>query len=164
LPDSRPHGQNERPATRYEDAILPDDLLYARDTCSALVITCSDFRFKAIERAFAEAAGLADDYDLIARPGAVRSLVAPRNDAARQSMEEEIALLWKLHGFTRVLMVNHLSCRAYDDLTAAANERDVHLAHLRAAAAIARRNPALTSEPYLLAPAGGTLRVERVEL
>jgi len=143
---------------------VPDDLLYARSTCSALVITCSDFRFKAAERAFAEAAGLADDYDLIARPGAIRSLVAPRSDAARQSMEEEIALLWQLHRFTRVLMVNHLSCRAYDDLTAAANERAIHEAHLRAATvALARANPALTPEPWLIALTDGALRVTRIE-
>jgi hypothetical protein len=152
------------PQSRYEDPLLPDDLLYARSTCSALVITCSDFRFKAVERAFAEAAGLAGDYDLIARPGAIRSLVAPRNDAARQSMEEEIALLWKLHRFTRVLMVNHLSCRAYDDLAATADERAIHEAHLRAAtAAIARRNPALIPEPYLIALTGDVLQVTSVE-
>ena len=74
-----------------------DQLLYTRTTCSALVITCSDFRFKRVEGAFAELAGLTDDYDLIARPGAIRSLVAPWNAAAGESMEEEILLLWKLH-------------------------------------------------------------------
>ena len=84
---------------------MSDSLLFERATCSALVITCSDFRFKSCERAFAEAAGLDDDYDLIARPGAIRSLVLPRNAAARESMEEEILLLWRLHRFTRVLMV-----------------------------------------------------------
>ena len=143
---------------------MGDDLLYARSTCSALVITCSDFRFKSIERAFAETAGLDGDYDLIARPGAIRSLVSPRSAAARDSMEEEILMLWKLHAFTRVLMVNHLSCRAYDDLTAANDEREIHRAHLQtAAAAIARRYNGLTPEPYLIALIDGTLRVERVE-
>jgi hypothetical protein len=138
--------------------------LYARSTCTALVITCSDFRFKSIERTFAEAAGLDGDYDLIARPGAIRSLASPRNAAARDSMEEEILMLWKLHAFTRVLMVNHLSCRAYDDLTAANDERAIHLAHLHAAAsAIESRFEGLAPEPYLIALADGALRVERVE-
>ncbi len=145
-----------------EDAILGDDLLYARGTCSALLITCSDFRFKSVERAFA-AAGLTDDYDLIARPGAIRSLVAPRSAAARESMQEEILLLWKLHGFTRVLMVNHLSCRAYDDLTAGADERAVHVAHLRAAGpAIERLCAGVTAEACLVVLIDGALRVERL--
>ena len=141
---------------------MGDDLLYARGTCSALVITCSDFRFKSVERAFAAAAGLADDYDLIARPGAIRSLVAPRNAAARDSMEEEILLLWRLHAFTRVVMVHHLSCRAYDELTAGADERAIHTAHLRAAGpAIERFCAGVTAEACLIALVDGELRVER---
>jgi hypothetical protein len=115
---------------------MSDRELFGRSTCSALVITCSDFRCKRAEQAFAEAAGLLDDYDLIARPGGIRSLVAPRNEAARLSMQEEIRLLWQLHRFARVLMVNHLSCRAYDDIATAANEREIHASHLVAAAPI----------------------------
>ena len=138
--------------------------MFTRGTCSALVITCSDFRFKSVERAFVEAAGLADDYDLIARPGAIRSLVAPRNAAARDSIEEEILMLRKLHGFTRALMVNHLSCRAYDDLATGVGEREIHLAHLRAAAsAIERRFEGLTPEPYLISMVDGVMRVERCD-
>ncbi len=143
---------------------MDNDPLYARGTCSILVITCSDFRFKSVERAFAEAAGLVDDYDLIARPGAVRSLAFPRNAAARESMEDEILMLWKAHGFTRVLMVHHLSCRAYDDLVFGDGERDVHIAHLQAAGpALARRFEGVTAEGYLIALADGALRVERVD-
>jgi hypothetical protein len=139
---------------------LSDIALYARGACTALVITCSDFRFKGIERAFAEAAGLTDDYDLIARPGAIRSLVAPRNDAARQSMEEEIALLWRVHRFPRVLMVNHESCRAYDDLVAGGDERAIHAAHLRAATAeVERLCAGSTAEAYVARLVDGLLRV-----
>jgi hypothetical protein len=130
---------------------MSQDALFRRATCSALVITCSDFRFKASERNFAEAAGLTDDYDLIARPGAVRSLVLPRNAAARDSMEEEIRLLWRLHRFTRVLMLNHLSCRAYDDIASTENERAVHAAHLAAAAPIIEHwLEGATAEAYLV--------------
>jgi len=140
---------------------LSDELIYARGTCSALVITCSDFRFKSVERAFVEAAGLIDDYDLIARPGAIRSLVAARNAAARDSMEEEILMLWKLHGFTRVLMVNHMSCRAYDDLATGEGQRAIHRAHLQAAgSAIERRYAGLTAEAYLITIVDGEMRVE----
>ncbi len=115
---------------------MSDRPIFDRQTCSALVITCSDFRFKSAEHALVDAAGLRDDYDLIARPGAIRSLVLPRNAAAGASMEEEVRLLWALHTFTRVLMVNHLSCRAYDDIATEQDERDVHTAHLVVAGAV----------------------------
>ena len=112
---------------------MSDEALAARTNCAALLITCSDFRFKSAERAFAESLGLRDDYDLIARPGAIRSLVAPRNEAARETMQQEIAMLWKLHSFPRVIMANHMSCGAYADLAAHEEERGLHLRHLAAA-------------------------------
>ncbi len=144
---------------------MSDSLLFERATCSALVITCSDFRFKSCERAFAEAAGLDDDYDLIARPGAIRSLVLPRNAAARESMEEEIHLLWRLHRFTRVLMVQHLSCRAYDDIASAENEREVHASHLVAAVPLVEKLlENVSAEPYLVGMARGRLTVSREKL
>lgn len=142
---------------------MGSDSLYSRGTCAALIITCSDFRFKAAERALAETAGLADDYDLIARPGAIRALVAPRTPAARETLEEEIALLWKLHGFTRVLMVNHMSCRAYDDLATGDGQRAVHVAHLReAAGVVARLCGEATAEGYVIAFEGSHPRAERM--
>jgi hypothetical protein len=130
---------------------LGDEDLHGRDTCAALVITCSDFRFKSVERAFAESAGLTDDYDLIARPGGIRSLVAPRDEAARESMQAEVALLWRLHAFTRVLMLNHMSCRAYDDLTSHGDERSLHASHLvTAAGAVRRLCPGVRPEGYVV--------------
>ena len=139
---------------------LTDQTLFHRDACSALVITCSDFRFKTAERAFLEAAGLTSDYDLIARPGAIRALVAPRSIASRDSMEEEIRLLWSIHHFTRVLMVNHVSCRAYDDLATPENEIEVHSAHLaKAASLVEQRFHDVHAEPYLIDMEHGALRV-----
>lgn len=139
--------------------------LHARSTCRALVITCSDFRFKTVERAFAETAGIVDDYDLIARPGSVRSLVAARDDAARASMEDEVRLLWKLHAFPRVLMINHLDCRAYDDIAIRADNREIHIAHLRAAAEAVRGIcEGVRPETYLVTTTNGAQAVERVTL
>jgi hypothetical protein len=127
--------------------------LIERSACLALVITCSDFRFKRAEVAFTEAAGLRDDYDLIARPGAIRGLVAPRDEASRQTLRDEIALLHRVHGFTRVLMLNHVSCRAYDDIATPANERAVHGEHLTAARKVIESWLAgVRAEPYLVAP------------
>ena len=142
---------------------MSDEILFGRNDCSALVITCSDFRFKTAERVFGESSTLRDDYDLIARPGGIRSLVAPRNKAAGESMEEEILLLWNVHGFSRLLMVNHMSCRAYDDLTAREDERTLHRTHLLAAGAlIERRFEGITPEPYLVGLVDGALQVERL--
>jgi hypothetical protein len=131
--------------------------------CSALVITCSDFRFKTAERAFA-AAALPDDYDLIARPGAIRAFVAPKSPAMRETLEAEIELLWAVHQFPRVLMVNHISCRAYDDLATEQNQVELHSTHLRQArGVIEQRFAGVTAEPYLVQLIDGELRVVAVD-
>jgi len=140
---------------------VPDDQLFARGVCSALVITCSDFRFKTAERSFLEAAGMTDDYDLIARPGAARSLASPRDEASRETMLAEIRMLRELHQFTRVLLLNHMDCRAYDDLAAGEAQRSVHETHLRAAASqLDRRFGGLAVESYVIALTDGVLRAE----
>jgi hypothetical protein len=134
--------------------------LFSRDRCTALVITCSDFRFKSAERAFAEQAGIVDDYDLIARPGAIRALVAPRSVAARDAMRDDIRLLWSLHHFSRVLMLNHVSCRAYDDLATPQNEVAVHTDHLlQAKPLIEAMFEGVRGEPYLVDLVFGRLEV-----
>ena len=139
---------------------MADDQLFARGRCAALVITCSDFRFKSAERAFLEMSGLTDDYDLIARPGAARALAAPHDPASRDTMLDEIRLLWQLHRFTRALLINHMGCRAYDDLATGDAQRFVHEAHLRAAAAeVERRFAGLAAEPYLIDLIDGALRI-----
>ena len=143
---------------------MADDTLFSRSACAALVITCSDFRFKSVERSFLEAAGLVDDYDLIARPGAARSLVAPSNAASRDTMLDEIRMLWQVHRFARVLLLNHMSCRAYDDVATGDAQRAVHESHLRAAAAeLQRQYDGLSAEPYLVAVVDGRARVERCD-
>jgi hypothetical protein len=86
--------------------------------------------------------------------------VAPRTAAARDTLQAEIELLWALHGFTRVLMINHVSCRAYDDLATEQNELAVHTEHLRRAAPIVeQRLSGVRVEPYLLQMERGELRV-----
>ena len=76
-------------------------------------------------------------------------------------MLDEIRLLWDVHRFTRVLLLNHMSCRAYDDLATGEAQRAVHEAHLRAAAAdLERRYDGMSAEAYVVALADGVLRVE----
>jgi len=125
--------------------------LIDRNQCSALVITCSDFRFKSTERAFTEAARLQDDYDLLARPGSIRSLVQPRNPSARDSMLDEIRMLWSVHQFARVLLVNHVSCRAYDDIATPGNELAIHAGHLRRAVPVIEAMfNGVKADPYII--------------
>lgn len=138
--------------------------LIARSTCTALLITCSDFRFKSTERLIAESLGLIDDYDLIARPGAARSLVAPRGPTFRDTMGEEIRLLWSLHLFSRVILLNHMSCRAYDDIATPDTEIAVHTEHLlRAVTLVESMCSGLQAEPYLLQFDGAELHARRVD-
>jgi hypothetical protein len=140
-----------------------DQQLAARTTCQALVITCSDFRFKSAERRFLESLRLADDYDLLAEPGSIRSLVLPRSIAARDTMLEEIRLLWGLHKFRRVLALNHLSCRAYDDLATPENEREVHMGHLRRARPMIEQPFAgVRAELYLAVPGAQGIEIAPV--
>lgn len=137
---------------------MTDQLLIRRDRCSTLLITCSDFRFKSAERAFATQS-FPDDYDLIARPGGIRSLVAPRTPAARDTLQAEIDLLWSVHGFTRVIMLNHISCRAYDDLATEQNEIAIHTDHLtKACTVVEQRLSGVRAEPYLVQLVQGELR------
>lgn len=118
--------------------------------CRALVISCSDYRFIAAQREARVELGLNNAYDLVARPGGVRSLVAPASEAAQATMFEEIALLYRLHDFDRILLMNHMNCGAYQALVEPENEEALHREHLMTAKRILREQyPGLTVEPFL---------------
>lgn len=122
----------------------------SRARCRALVISCSDFRFISAQRQARLDLGLENAYDLVARPGGVRQLVQPTSEAARQTMDEEIDLLLRLHGFQRILLMNHITCAMYKGLASPKDEEAVHREHLaRAHELLQERYPALTIETYL---------------
>jgi carbonic anhydrase len=122
----------------------------ANAKCRALVISCSDFRFVSALRQARLDLGLENAYDLLARPGGVRQLVKPLSEAGRETIYEEIALLHRLHGFDRILLMNHMTCGAYADVWESGNEDEFHKAHLLQAKEILKqRYPGLTIEPYL---------------
>ncbi|HMO96837.1 MAG TPA: hypothetical protein PKD27_12025 [Tepidiformaceae bacterium] len=122
----------------------------ANAKCRALVISCSDFRFVSALRQARLDLGLENAYDLLARPGGVRQLVKPLSEAGRETIYEEIALLHRLHGFDRILLMNHMTCGAYADVWETGKEQDVHHEHLLRAKAILReRYPGMGIEPYL---------------
>lgn len=118
--------------------------------CRALVISCSDFRFVSAQRQARLDLGLENAYDLVARPGGVRQIVLPTSEAARVTMEEEIALLHKLHEFDRILLMNHMNCGMYQDLATPQIEESVHREHLaQARELLSKRFPGLSIETYL---------------
>lgn len=128
--------------------------------CRALVISCSDFRFISAQRQARLVLGLENAYDLVARPGGVRQIVLPTSEAARQTMHEEIALLHQLHGFDRILLMNHMNCGMYQDLASPEDERRVHSEHLAAAHdTLAERFPGLSIETYLSVVEDDTVKV-----
>ena len=132
--------------------------------CRALVISCSDFRFIAAQREARVALGLNNAYDLVARPGGVRSLVAPTSEAANVTMHEEIRLLHQLHGFERILLMNHMNCGAYQGLVPPEGEEALHKQHLMAAKRILHEAfPGLTVEPYLSLIVDDTVEVVPVD-
>lgn len=118
--------------------------------CRALVISCSDFRFVSAQRQARLDMGLDNAYDLLARPGGVRQLVQPLSEAGRETIYEEIDLLHGLHGFDRILLMNHVTCGAYKDSWATGREEETHKKHLLQAKEILQaRYPELSVEPYL---------------
>jgi carbonic anhydrase len=122
----------------------------ANAKCRALVISCSDFRFVSALRQARLDLGLENAYDLLARPGGVRQLVKPLSEAGQETIFEEIALLHRLHGFERILLMNHMTCGAYADVWDSGNEQDVHHEHLlRAKEILKERYPGMSIEPYL---------------
>ena len=140
-------GLETRGTARIE---LVNALQLSRARCRALVISCSDFRFISAQRQARLDLGLEHGYDLIARPGGVRQLVLPTSDAAQQTMDEEIDLLRELHHFQRILLMNHMTCGLYQDITTKATEAAVHRDHLHQAHDILHsRYPELTVETYL---------------
>ena len=127
-----------------------DRIKISEANCRALVISCSDFRFIAAQREARVALGLNNAYDLVARPGGIRALVAPASEAANVTMREEIRLLYELHDFERILLMNHVNCGAYRQLVGEEDEAALHRKHLLEAKRILHEEyPGLTVEPYL---------------
>lgn len=126
------------------------DIKLSKARCRALVISCSDFRFVSAQRQARIDLGLNNAYDLIARPGGVRQIVLPTSEAARVTMEEEISLLYELHHFRRILLMNHMNCGMYRDLATPRREEAIHREHLRIAQEqLSARFPGLEVETYL---------------
>jgi hypothetical protein len=69
-----------------------------------------------------------------------------------------------VHGFPRIIAINHLSCRAYDDIATLENERTLHTGHLLSARDdLSSRFAGTTAEVYLAEIAATGVVINRVE-
>lgn len=85
--------------------------------CENLVLMCMDFRF---HRRLGDVLGFAGyrDFDVLALPGSSKSLC---ESASRGIILDSIAIAISVHGVKRVLIVDHVDCRAYGGSAACAD-------------------------------------------
>lgn len=81
--------------------------------CSTLVLHCIDFRFGSAIKQYLEENGLLGDCDIVSLAGAVKNIVSPANGADRELVLRQIDISRRLHGISRVVLINHTDCGAY---------------------------------------------------
>lgn len=107
--------------------------------CENLVLMCIDFRFHKQISDLISYAGYRD-FDIVALPGASKSLV---DEQSRVTVLNAISRAKELHGINRVIIVDHVDCRAYGGSAAFADSRSEEEHHdhkLEQASAIVREN------------------------
>jgi len=103
--------------------------------CENLVLMCMDFRF---HRRLGDVLGFAGyrEFDVLAMPGSSKALC---ESASRGLILDSIATAIAVHGVKRVLIVDHVDCRAYGGSEACSDpdaEARMHERALREAALI----------------------------
>jgi carbonic anhydrase len=93
---------------------VSDQNLSNMHKASTLLISCVDFRLRdETEKLMSDALGLIDDYDEVALPGAALTLVSPDHPHWKQTVEDIIGLVEKLHNIKRVVLLDHRGCGAF---------------------------------------------------
>lgn len=115
---------------------------------------CMDFRLTKAIREELERRNLLNDCDMVAIAGAAKPLISDEPAAWRETAFSHIELSKKLHGISRVCLMNHTDCGAYGGHAAfpAANvETKRHHDDLRAAReAICATHPELDVSMVLI--------------
>ena len=99
--------------------------------CTTLVLHCIDFRLQKALLDWGTKNNILGDCDVVSTAGAVKNILAPESDVMRN-----IAIAEKLHGITKVILINHTDCGAYGGAKAFASKKEEvekHLADLTAA-------------------------------
>ena len=103
--------------------------------CDNLVLMCMDFRFHKQISDLISCAGYRD-FDIIALPGASKAVLS---DVSRDVVLGAVKLVIGAHGVKRVIIVDHVDCRAYggsEAFTDSSTEERTHQEALQQAAAI----------------------------
>jgi carbonic anhydrase len=93
---------------------------------STLVISCIDFRLRdEVAQLFNVKLGLLDDYDELVLPGASLAHTMPRPyESWKDVVDQVIAMAQKMHGITRVVLLDHRGCGAYKTVTGGFDDKD----------------------------------------
>ncbi|MDP8979321.1 MAG: hypothetical protein M3O35_01880 [Acidobacteriota bacterium] len=107
--------------------------------CDAAIVWCFDNRFELGFRKFLKHIGVVNS-DPIKLAGGAKGLASPDRRGDREFVVEQIRTSMRLHGTTRVILMLHSDCGAYNGLAAgfggdAHAEAEHHKAELRRAAA-----------------------------
>lgn len=93
--------------------ISKSDLNQMKDA-STLLISCVDFRLRhETERLMRTQLHLLDDYDEVAMPGASLALTQTGHPHWKETLEDIVALVEKLHNIKRIILLDHRDCGAY---------------------------------------------------
>lgn len=93
--------------------------------CDNLAVMCMDFRFHRRVCDLLSYAGYRD-YNLMALPGASKSVLS---ETSRETVISAIRLVVDAHGVKRVIIVDHVDCRAYGGSEAFPNAAAEEQAH-----------------------------------
>lgn len=98
-------------------------------TCSTLLIRCMDFRLeKAIHHGFLEVSHLCGDVDIVSLAGGSKAFTDP-SVPVHAVLQDHVALSKKLHGITKVVLMNHTDCGAYGGRAAFGSDAEERAAH-----------------------------------
>ena len=103
-------------SVKKDQFIIPvskSDLKQMKDA-STLLISCVDFRLRhETERLMRTKLHLQDDYDEVAMPGASLALTQTGHPHWKQTLEDIVGLVEKLHNIKRIILLDHRDCGAY---------------------------------------------------
>jgi carbonic anhydrase len=90
-------------------------------TCSALIVTCMDFRFQKQIFEFLQGLGLTGQYDLYSSAGSQKNFL---DYATRENALKQVELSSKLHGISSVYLFAHWDCGGYGGSKAFSSDQE----------------------------------------
>lgn len=104
--------------------------------CSALILSCIDFRFQEAIHALGNDLRIDGSYDHLAITGAALNITRPVNEQDREFILNQIKKSYELHDISKIIIINHQDCGAYEEFDSETTEKVQHFADLKKAAKI----------------------------